>query len=340
MTKAKRILKIIFFGLIGVAILWFITKGQDVNRIKSEMLGANLFWIFLSMLAGGISHYIRALRWNLMINSMGYSTKASSTFNALMTGYLANLVVPRLGEVTRCAVLSKKSKIPFNSIAGSVVAERVFDMVCLSLLIFLTIVFQFEFLKDFLNYYIFTPFVDLINSRIWLFAAIIAAGLIFMVLGYLYFKSVDNENIGLPGKIKRQLKGFWNGMLSLAYIEHKPRFVVHTVLIWGLYFMMVYLSFLAIEATATLGLSGALTVLALGSLGIVAPVPGGIGAYHFIVITTLTQLFGVEAESATSYAVLAHASQMVLVLILGGWAWFALSASDKNFKITESANTE
>ena len=129
-------------------------------------------------------------------------------------------------------------------------------------------------------------------------------------------------------------------MLSLANVDNKPRFIVHTVLIWGLYFMMVYLSFFAIEATSSLGLSGGLTVLALGSLGIVAPVPGGIGAYHFIVITTLTQLFGVEAEPATSYAYLAHASQMLLVMVLGAWAWFALSATGKKLKIGRPNESE
>jgi glycosyltransferase 2 family protein len=176
-TKVKRYLKIALFAFIGVAILWYITKGQDVERIWEELINARLIWVFLAILAGGISHYLRALRWNLLLNSMGYSTNPTTTFYVLMTGYLANLAVPRLGEVTRCGTLSKYSKIPFNAVAGTVVAERVFDMFCLGILIFLTILFQFSFLKDFLDYYVFAPVADMVQGKVWALVIIAAKGL-------------------------------------------------------------------------------------------------------------------------------------------------------------------
>jgi glycosyltransferase 2 family protein len=328
-TKVKRYLKIALFAFIGVAILWYITKGQDVERIWLELINARLIWVFLAILAGGISHYLRALRWNLLLNSMGYSTHSATTFYVLMTGYLANLAVPRLGEVTRCGTLSRYSRIPFNAVAGTVVAERVFDMLCLGILIFLTILFQFSFLKDFLDYYVFTPVTEMVQGKVWALVVIATSGLAAFIMVLRYFKRVSSDKKSLSGKIKRQLQGFWQGMISLAMVENKILFLVHTVFIWFLYFLMVYLCFFAIDATSSLGIADGLTVLSLGSLGVVAPVPGGIGAYHFIVIKTLTELFGIESEPATSYAYLAHAAQMVLVLLLGAWSWFALSTSFK-----------
>jgi glycosyltransferase 2 family protein len=331
-VKIKRYFRVFFFALIGVAILWYITKGQDVERIWEEFLGARLIWVFFAMLAGGISHYLRALRWNLLLNSMGYTTKSSTTFYALMTGYLANLAVPRLGEVTRCGTLSRYSKIPFNAIAGTVVAERVFDMICLLILIFLTLLFQFAFLKDFLDYYVFEPFMGMVEGRIWLLVILAFLGLAGMVFVFSFFSRISSDANNLSGKIKRQLKGFWMGIISLAMVENKLLFFVQTLMIWVLYFLMVYLCFFALEATSHLGIADGLTVLSLGSLGVVAPVPGGIGAYHFIVITTLTELLGIQSEPAISYAYLAHAAQTLLVLLLGAWSWFALSAKLKSEK--------
>ncbi len=329
MIQIKRYLKVVVFALIGIAILWYITKGQDLERIWQEFKEAQLIWILLAILAGCISHYLRALRWNLLIHSMNYKTKTSTTFYALMTGYLANLALPRLGEVTRCATLSKYGFVPFNSIAGTVVAERVFDMICLLSLILLTIVFQFSFLRDFLSVYVFDPLEILLQGNmITLMVAgiIVMAGFLFL---WLYFRKVSHEKQSLSGKIKRQLMGFWKGMISLAVVERKMLFLTYSIFIWFFYFLTVYLCFFALEATSGLGVDSGLTILALGSLGVVAPVPGGIGAYHFIVIKTLTELMDIAIEPATSYAYLAHATQMVVILILGAYSWMMLSAKAK-----------
>ena len=323
--KTKRNIKVVFFALVGVAILWLITRGQDVERIWQEFLGANYLWVILSVLAGAISHVLRALRWNLLINSMGHSSKTSTTFYALMTGYLANLAVPRLGEVTRCVTLTRYSGVPFNVTAGTVVAERVFDMACLAGLIVLVIAFQFAFLKEFLDYYVFSPLMSLLEGKIWI---LILLGIIFLGIALVvwkYFKNVSSQKSGLASKIKRQLVGFLRGMASLVFVKRKILFLTYTFFIWVLYFLMVYLCFFALESTSELGIAAGFMILIMGSLGVVAPVPGGVGTYHFVVIITLTELYGIAPEPATSYAYLAHASQIVMVLILGIFSWVMLS---------------
>ncbi len=333
--KLKRTATITLFALIGVAILWLITRGQDLNRIWEEFLGANFVWVLLSILAGVVSNVLRALRWNLLINSMNHTPKTSLTFYAVMTGYLANLAVPRLGEVTRCATLSKYSGVPFNVLAGTVVAERVFDMISLLALIFFAIVLQFQFLKEFLDYYVFSPLINMAEGKIWFIFVLGFVGLVVLFFMWKYFKNISSHKQNMASKIKRQLMGFLKGMASLGLVKKKILFLVYSFFIWALYYLMVYLVFFALSATSHLGLMAGLTLLVMGSLGVVAPVPGGVGTYHFVVIITLTELYDIATEPATSYAYLAHASQMLMIILLGVFSWMMLS-----FKRKESAKNQ
>jgi glycosyltransferase 2 family protein len=329
LVKGKRYLSVLLFTSLGILILWYITRNQDMSKIWNEFQNAKLIWIFLAFLCGIIANYFRAIRWNLLIGPLGETPKTSTTFYAQMTGYMTNLAVPRLGELTRCATLAKYSKIPFNALAGTVVAERVFDMISLMVLIFLTVLFQFAFLKEFLDGYIFTPFIGLLNGNIWYLIIIF---LITVMIGFFilkYIKGIKTENEGISGKIKRQIIGFLKGVISLTSIQNKMWFLILSILIWTFYFLTVYLCFFALPGTSFLGVADGFTILVMGSLGVVAPVPGGVGTYHFIVITTLTELLGVAKESATSYAYISHATQMVTVLILGGVSWLMLSLKIK-----------
>ncbi len=340
---AIRYFKVALFTFIGIFILWLITRNQDISKIWDEFRNANFFWISLALLSNIVSHVIRAIRWNLLISPIGEAPKTSTTFYALMTGYLANLAVPRLGEITRCVTLARYSKVPFNGLAGTVVAERVFDMVTLLGLIFLTIIFQFVLLKEFLNKYVFTPFLGLIGGNI---LVLIIVGLVAMFLFLLflrYLKGINSQNMSFSGKLKRQIMGFWKGLISLVYLKHKFQFLFLSLLIWFLYFLMVYLVFFALPGTSFLGVAAGFTILTMGSLGVVAPVPGGVGTYHFIVIATMTELLSVNLEAATSYAYITHAAQTIIVLVFGGFSYLILSMKFKAKKAQvymeeESAN--
>ncbi len=329
-VQIKRYAKVFLFTFLGVFILWLITRNQDLEKIWDEVQQANFFWIALAIISGFLSHLVRAIRWNMLINPLGKAPSTSTTFYALSTGNLANLAVPRLGEITRCVTLAKYSKHPFNSIAGTVVAERVFDMITLLVLIFMTIVFQFNYLSGFLSYFIVEPLMKMVgdNSLLLFFSGLIALGLIFFLFRYL--RQINSNKAGLAGKIKRQIIGFWKGVLTLRDMQQKLLFFFLTVAIWTFYFFTVYFIFFALPGTSMLGVPAGFTILAMGSLGIVAPVPGGIGAYHFIVITTMTELLGIVSESATSYAYIAHATQMFTILILGGYSWLILSVKFKD----------
>jgi len=331
LKKFARYIRVVIFLALGLALLWWVTRGQDLEKIIIEVRNANYFWILLAMVAGVLSHFVRALRWNILIHSMGFKTEALSTFHAVMSGYIANLVVPRLGEVTKCAVLSKSKGIPFNSLAGTMVAERFVDMLTLGLLMLFTIVLQFSFLKNFLFDFFFEPLLDKGISNLLILG--IAGGIFFilMVFFVIWFRNLLRK--AQPGsfgyKLRRQLRGFANGIKTLWMMGHKSLFLIYTLIIWVLYFFTAYLGFFAIDATSHLLPLAGITLLVVGSLGIVAPVPGGIGTYHFITILTLTQLYGIASEPATSYAYISHAMQMVLIILTGGALWLVFTLRQK-----------
>lgn len=315
----KRTLRILFFLSLGFLLLWYVTKDQDGERIFFEIRNANYWWIILSMFMGLFSHFFRALRWNLLISSLGYKTKTSVTFFALMTGYLFSIAVPRLGEITRCGVLQRSSKVPFSVLFGTVLSERFFDMICLFLLIGVTILLQLSFLKSFLGEYIYFPLLDRFENNYLLIIVIFLAVLILL---FFLFKILKNYFLkarpeGRMSWLKMQSRGMISGIKTIRHMPKKWTFLFYTLLIWLNYFLMTYLCFFAIQATSHLGVPEGFTVLSLGSLGVVAPVPGGIGTYHFIVIKVLTELYEIKSEFAVSYAYIAHASQILMMLIAG-----------------------
>jgi uncharacterized protein (TIRG00374 family) len=289
------------------------------------MRQARYFWLFLSLVLVLISHVFRAARWNLLIGAMHYKTRLWSTFFALMTGYLVNTGVPRMGEFVRCGALSKKENIPFNALFGTVISERFVDLVVLVLLIFLVIIFQLQLMGDFLHTY-FDPFVQKIFSNIW------GIGITFFVLlllsGALYrFLSKNKAHLGQKPfyqKMHLFLKGVLDGMKTIGKMERKGLFFFYTFMIWLFYALMVYYPVRMFAETSGLTFVDGLTLLAIGSLGIVAPVPGGIGAYHFIIKAVLVELYHINAQTAISFATLTHAGQTLLNISVGSIGYLIL----------------
>jgi glycosyltransferase 2 family protein len=330
--RAFRYLKVAISLTFGVFLLWLIGRGQDFGMIFREVREANYFYIILAAIFAAISHLIRAIRWNVLVNSLGYNANTWQSFNAVMTGYLSNLAVPRLGEITRCVMLGRLTKAPVNALFGTVVAERVFDMVCLMAIIALTIAFQFEFLKSFLYQFFVNPLLIKETSGWWYLMALVLLAIIILIAALLFLKHKLSSPAagGFYYKLKRQAKGLKNGMLTIWTIKRKFQFIFYSVIIWICYMLTVYFCFFAIQATAHLSIQAAITLLAVGSLGIVAPVPGGIGTYHFLTILSLTELYGIVSESASSFAYISHAIQTLVIIIAGTTAWFLISLQKKN----------
>jgi len=324
-------LKVLVFLVLGVAILWWITKDQDFDKLFEEFRKANYFWVLVAGILSIISHFVRAVRWKLLIKVLGFSPTKSEVFRAVMSGYIANMLVPRMGEVSKCAVLSKSSKVPFNSLAGTMIAERFFDLVSLAVLLFFTFIFQFHFLKDFLYEHFVVPSVGN-EVRIRVLVVVIAlAGLFAAILlaRCFYLKSRKSKPGSFLFKARVQVQGLFSGVKTLWKTDSKLLFLTYTFLIWFLYFIIVYVVFLAIDATSHLSVSAGITLLAIGSLGFLAPVPGGLGTFHFVTIATLTQLYFIEQEPATSYAYISHGMQMLSIIATSAILWLLITLRKK-----------
>lgn len=324
--KLFSTLNFLAFFMLGLTLLWLVFRKVDVGNVVQEIFKANYWWILLSFFLGIISHLARAMRWNILINSMGYKTRTKTTFYAVMVGYFANLALPRLGEVSRCGMLSKRENIPFDSLFGSVVAERVFDLIVLIIMMIFVVVFQLEIVGGFVNKLIVVPLLSKFSnnlSGILIFLIALTVFIVVVTILYKIFKARLHQS-NLFVKTSKFFKGFLDGLKTIMKLKRRAAFLFFTLIIWGMYFLMTYVVFFSLEATSHLTIIDGITVLTLGSLGMVAPVPGGLGAYHFIVKATLFEIYKIPNEMAATWATLIHTSQSLMLIVVGIFSYFML----------------
>jgi len=325
-----RIVQFVLFPALGLFIIWQLYREQKVSDIVDVLRNDfNYSWIWLSAILAIFSHLSRAMRWQMLIESAEKKTRLSNTFWAVMTGYLANYALPRLGEVSRCGVLSKYENISFTRVVGTVVAERLIDVLMLMLIVATVFAIQFDFLKDF----IFTTLnIEDIAS---LFKSPFTYLFLVLLVIALWLLKRNIHKIALFKKLKGLTAKFLEGLVSIKNVKNKPLFLFHTLFIWTMYFLMIYVCFFSMEETSHLTLGAGITILFTGSLGMLAPVQGGIGPWHFMVIATL-KLYGVPADSANIFALVAHAAQTGMIIVTGLLAFIILPIINK----PKNANTK
>ena len=324
-SRLVSVLEYLFFLGLGFFLLWLSFRKLDLHEVWVDIENADYIWVLYSLFFAIMSHIVRSLRWNMLINSMGYKTRLSTTFFALMVGYMANTAVPRMGEFMRCGVLSKKEKIPFNSLFGTVISERLLDMLMLLLIIFMVIIFQLDLVGGYVNN-IFSPIFHNLAVNIW--TIVVAVGvviLVFLISIWLLYRFRERiKKLSFYTKVRLFLDGLWNGIRTVMNLKQKWLFIFYTFLIWFLYALMVYFPVKLLPETSFLTFVDGLTLLGIGSLGIVAPVPGGIGAYHFIIKSVLQEIYGVNGVAAGSFAAITHAGQTVMNIIVGAFSYFMI----------------
>lgn len=310
-TAIKTIKFIIFFAL-GIFIFWLIYKDQDIERIKSVLKNdVNYFWVFISLLIGLISHFSRTLRWGLMIEPVSHKPRFGNTFMAVMIGYLMNMAFPRMGEISRCGVLARYEKISFTKLFGTVVAERLIDVVSLLILLVIVIFSQFGQMIGFLKR---NPEIqEKLTSTVT--SPFLIVGFVLLILVAILFRNKFKQTT-IFKKIGHILKNFKEGFISIGSIKRKGWFWFHSAFIWFCYYLMLYSIFFAFDFTSALNPIAGLTTFVFASFGMVAPVQGGIGAWHFMAIEGLT-LYGVAYENSVIFAFVAHTSMTVMIIIIG-----------------------
>ena len=324
--KTSKTLWYVVFLALGVALLWFSFRNIDLSHLWTDIKSAKYSWMLLSLVCLAISLYFRALRWNIQIEALGYKTRASSTYGAVLIAYLANCIFPRLGEVVRCSVLKRKENIPFDKTLGSVISERIIDLLVLFTLAFLVIVSQWKLLGSLVTSWM-VPLVNRLKYNILL--GIVA--IILVIAGIYGIVILCKKN----KKIASLWHGFVDGIKSVITMKKKWRFVLYTLGVWGFYVIMTWLPFYMLAETSHLGIVEAITLLGIATLGVVAPVPGGIGTYHFIAITLLSGFYGISEQVAGSFAAINHGSQMIFYLITGILAYVVMFFFDKRNPIND-----
>lgn len=298
-------------------LLWLAFRGQNLEQIAFDLKNANYFWVLASVIVSVFAHYIRALRWNMLIQPLGFKPSNSNTFHAVMIGYLANLAVPRMGEVSRCGVLNRSDKIPLNNLIGTVIVERIIDVIFMLSILALSILIQFKQIFGFINENIFKNLINKLPSSTFIIVFILII-IVTVITFYFLAKKYHQSFLRFTfyQKIWNVLLGFKDGIVSVIKMENKWKFIFFSILIWMFYIISTYLCYFAIEATSGLTFISAIFIMAIGGLGMAAPVQGGIGAFEASVQLGLL-VYGIDASSGLSYATLSHSSQILSILVLG-----------------------
>jgi glycosyltransferase 2 family protein len=316
-SKVKTALQYIVIFTATVVLIWFSLRGLTVSEGEDKWgfllhtwQQANKGWLLAMAAIAVISHIIRAERWRMLLEPTGHTTKLSYGFLSLMVGYLVNLVIPRGGEVSRCYNLYKLDKTPVEMSFGTVVVERIIDVICLLLLIAVSFFVESEKLFSFID----TLPIGSDQSSKFIKLGII--GVVFVILMIaLFFLLKRNKKISTF--IKKTWLGFKDGLLSIFKLERKGLFIFYSVLIWALYFLMSYTVILAFPQTAYLGISAVLSLFAIGSIAMAVPLPGGTGSYHVLVPQGLVFLYGIAQSDAIAFTFIFHGWQTA-IMILGG----------------------
>jgi len=337
--KLLNILKYIILLGVAAALLLYALKGMDIKKVFQQISNANIFWVSVSGFISIVAFVVRAHRWNLLIEPMGYSPSLKNTTYAVMVGYFANLAIPRLGEVSRCGALSEAESIPFNKLLGTVIIERIIDVLSLLVCILLAAAIEYKRLGNFFAEKVFDPLnkklQQLTGSPILLITVILFLVILLAVVIYFFRKNIKK---GPESRINKIIKGFIDGLRSVATLKHPGLFIFQSAFIWVLYFLGVYTALYAFSFTSNLGANAALFLLVAGGLGMSAPVQGGIGSYHLLVKEGLI-LYGVAADNGLAFAFMLHGLQMILVIVLGIVSLFLLFSIRKNKQTVAETKT-
>lgn len=331
------ILQYLFFLGLGILFVWLSVRKIEHEQwlqIKAALQRARAWLIIPVFIMLLLSHFIRAIRWKILMEPLGYKPSTFNTFAAVMIGYLVNAAVPRLGEVVKCTLLSKYENVRADKLIGTIVMERAVDVVCLALVFFAALFFQGHVIGEYVGSLFGNFFRDQTGETSVTKIILYSGGfIIFVAVMYLLLKRFGH--IDAVGKIKNVLKGIFHGLQSIRFIKHKGWFMFHSLLIWILYLLSTTLGIYALQETAHLGIGGGLTTLAVGSVGMVLT-PGGIGAYPLLV-SKLMGLYGLdETTIGNALGWLLWAVQTVII-VLGGLILIPLfSYHNKNKKESEA----
>ncbi len=314
----NKSIKIVLPIVLGALILYMIYSDFSFSQIWEELKGMDMWWFAVSTFFGIMSHVMRGWRWKLALEPLGFRPSSRVSVYSIFVAYAANLVVPRVGEVSRCVILEQYEKVPFAQSLGTVVAERAIDTLMVLLLTVVAVLLQwpvfYRFVADAGLGLDGNSFFTSMGGWIVVLLSLLA----IMVLAYLLLRKM-----ALWAKLKAFFSNFMNGLLSLKEVKNAWLYVLETVGIWFCYFMQFYLCFFCFSFSSNLSLLAGLLLFVAGSIAVVVPTPNGMGPWHFAIISIMV-LYGVSENNASVFALIVHSSQTLLVALLGVYALIML----------------
>ena len=323
-TFGSNLLKIVMPLTLGGAILYWMYRDFDFQMVRHVMLHEmNWTWMLLSFPFGILAQAMRGWRWKQTLDPIGEHPRHSTAVNAVFLSYAVSLVIPRIGEFTRCGVLKRWEGISFSKALGTVVTERAVDTLIVMFYSGLILLIEMSVFGTFFRKT--GTSLDHILSSFSLTGYLVTAicGVAALVLLHLLLK-----NLSIYNKVKTTLGGIWEGVLSLRGIKNLPLYLFFSVGIWVCYFLHYYLTFFCFDFTQDLGLGCALVSFVVANFAVIVPTPNGAGPWHFAIKTMLI-LYGVADEQALYFVLIVHSVQTMLVVLLGVWAWLRLSFTPK-----------
>ncbi len=333
--KISSLLQYVFFLGLGIFLVWWSIgkiSTEAWNEMKSALAGAN-YWLLVPVsIALLVSHFSRAMRWKILMEPLGYNPSPLLTYLVVLIGYLANLLVPRLGEIVKCTLLARHEKVPADKLIGTIVAERAFDLICLVIVLIITIFTQIDvigsFAGDILNQ-IFTGGTGEFNYA----RLLVTLGVLAAIGTGSWYALQRFSHIGFIQKIRTVASGIWAGLTSVRYVKKKGWFFFHTALIWFLYLASIRIGFYAMEPTSVYGWLPSFSVLTMGSIGMIVT-QGGIGAYPILVQETML-LYGLGENIGKAFGWLLWLAQSVLIIVAGAIAFSLLPLIARHRRISK-----
>lgn len=308
---------IIRYGLLltlTAVLLYLALRAVSWKEFTDILARCNYRWIFATMAVQWVITYLRGNRWRIMMRPLSREITRRETYDAYALCYLANIPFPRLGEVARCGLIGSTGKTTFEAALGTVVIERTWDIICAFILVIP--LFFFGMFRDFLVEKMFTPAAEAMNvGTLWLVLGVVAAAAAAVILLMALKKPISATRFG--GKFFGFLHSLADGVKSGFRMERKWAFFGYTALIWAGYLICSLWTIYAFPGTEEMGMSDALFLMVVGTLGWIVPVQGGFGAYHFIVAMTLVPMYGFDFNNSMAFATISHESQIVQMLVCG-----------------------
>jgi uncharacterized protein (TIRG00374 family) len=312
--------KILLPLLLGGAILYWMYRGFDFERVRQVVLyEMDWTWMVLSFPFGILAQALRGWRWRMSLQPVVGSVRSSVSVNSIFLSYAASLVVPRIGEFTRCAVLKRWEGVSFTRALGTVVTERIVDLLLMLIIVGATLMLEMSTFGTFFRK-TGTSVSAILSGFSWAGWLVTVVCLLAMAI----LLHILLRRLSFYSRMKTTLADIWQGVVSLKNVRGLPLFALMTVGIWLCYFLHYYLTFFCFDFTRHLGLACAMVTFVVGSIAVIVPTPNGAGPWHFAVKTMLI-LYGVADEQALYFVLIVHTVQTLLVIALGVYAWLSLN---------------